>query len=775
MLMLTVFSLMPSCIYEAIDPDSGSCSSPGNYALSLTLDLPVTGNTRSGNDEQYEDYVDPSNIRLLFFKAQGYGDDQNPAFGVDPAADDITLIREFMSTELSFIPIDLTNSYSKKWQVRIPVDPVSDADFITAIRDYDFKIAVLANWPIGDPALLDPDDPINKLHHLETDNYSSDTNRKETYRFLFDENKYGMQMGLTTDWVRSRKEDIKTDAAAWIRAYWNPAIEKQNENGNFQYGSYSDLWFLWNFGGAASDNAMKYESQGDWGATWSNAWEERNGANLRGWITRNIPNGMEEGGAVDLNEVTTDDDPTSKGDINYLQFKTINGAKAVKRLADDGVSYYYGVRLPFTEPKGDNKVIKEEDSGVFSFMARATGNLTIWARPAPGNKQDVKLIVQHGSSASTETLKFSPTDEVQVVTKKISITGAEERLFIYNNTQGNPIEIYQIEYIQDKYLYDTDREGVIPTKDQPIPMYGIQKFGALKDVWREGTVFDLSNFNNQTPSSYQYSDIYLLRSVAKVELLIPASYKPHHVYLRSQNRTARCEPVDVITNTKDIWFDDAGGSTHPDACEWSQLIGRQPFYVTNGDRNSYQKALAWYYGRWDHVNSNPNLVLEPDLEGSGYPHILNPMINRSDFTEFIKAESNDPQYERYVLYVPDKFVDDPNVVGDPKSDPKVCHIEFRGEDDSFTNLDDDNCFRIYFTKGGMTDKVKDINFDEKDEKGRVLNWENVYEQNVENLKKHWPIMRNHRYVFTVLDANSKYLNVKVQILAWKKQEFTVTW
>ena len=768
MLMLTVFSLMPSCIYEAIDPDSGSCSSPGNYALSLTLDLPVTGNTRSGNDEQYEDYVDPSNIRLLFFKAQ---DDQNPAFDVDPAADEITLIREFKSSELSFIPIDLTNSYSKKWQVRIPVEPVKDASFITAIRDYDFKIAVLANWPVGGQALLNPDDPINKLHHLETDNYSSDTNRKETYRFLFDENKYGMQMGLTTDWVRSRKEDIKTDAAAWIRTHWDPTIEEQNKDGKFQYGSYSDLWFLWNFGGAASDNAMKYESQGDWGATWSNAWEKRNGANLRSWITRHISDGTEEGDVDNLNKVTADEDPTNKGDINYLQFKTIENAKAVKRSAGDG-TFYYGVRLPFTKPQEGNTVIKEEDPGVFSFMARATGNLTIWARPVD-NTKDVQLIVQHGSSASTETFKFShETEGVQAVTKKISITGAEERLFIYNSTKDNPIEIYQIEYIQDKYLYDTDREGVIPTERQPIPMYGIQKFGALKDVWREGTVFDLSNFNNQTPSSYQYSDIYLLRSVAKVELLIPKSYKPHHVYLRSQNRTARCEPVDVITNTKDIWFDGAGGSTHPDACEWSQLIGRQPFYDTDGTQSSYQNALAWYYGRWDHVNSN--LAPDPDPKRA-YPHILNPMINRSDFTEFIKAESNDLQYERYVLYVPDKFVDDPNVVGDPTSDPKVCHIEFRGEEDSFTNLDDDNCYRIYFTKGGMTEKVKEIHFDEKDDDGRVLNWENVYEQNVDNLKKHWPIMRNHRYVFTVLDANSKYLNVKVQILAWKKQEFTVTW
>lgn len=529
MMMLAALLLLPSCIYDAID--TATDPSAENYALSLTVELPVIGDTRAEDDdiERYEDYVDPSKIRLLFFTAQETSSDD------DSASKDTTLIREFASSELSFIPIDLSR-YSKQWHVRIPVDPDDDADFITAIRENDFKIAVLANWPetLGkDVPFLEPDESIDKLHHLADDDVYSD-DAEGVYSILFDD-RYETSMGLKTDWV-----------------------EKDEQ-------SYEDA--------------------------------------------------------------------------------------------------------PETE----------KNSG---------------------------------------------------------------------------------------YKFNI---GVAPTAEQPIPMYGIQKFGALKNVWKEGTVFDLSNFDRMTPSSYKYSDICLLRSVAKVELLIPASMGPQAVFLRNANRSARCEPVDVTANTKDIWVDQtaANESKHDINCEWSKLVNtpRPPFYDPEGDLDSYQNALAWYYDRWSHVTP-------PDTE---YPHILNPMIDRSDFTRFLETESQETQYKRYVLYVPEKFVDDPETAGDPTSDPKVCHIEFRVSGDPVDDLDDDNCYRIYFVKDGMTEVVKDIDFTYDEESRIVKNWENVYEKNPDNLKEHWPIMRNHWYKFVVADANSMYLNVEVQILAWKKQEFTVSW
>lgn len=543
MMMLAALLLLPSCIYDAIDPATDP--SAENYALSLTVELPVIGDTRAGNDfEQYEDYVDPSKIRLLFFTAQETSSDD------DSASKDTTLIREFASSELSFIPIDLSR-YSKQWHVRIPVNSSRDAEFIKAIRENDFKIAVLANWPetLGeDKPFLTSGESIDKLHHLADDGvYSDDAKNKGVYSILFNKS-YGTSMGLKTDWVVEDKQS--------------------------------------------------YE---------------------------------------------------------------------------------------------DEDVLKTEKNSGYEFNI-----------------------------------------------------------------------------------------GVAPTEKQPIPMYGIQKFGALKDVWKEGTVFDLSNFDRMTPS-YKYSDICLLRSVAKVELLIPASMGPKEVFLRNANRSARCEPVDVTTNTKDIWFDtDANASKHDSKCEWSELVKMQrtPFYDPKGSLESYPKALAWYYGRWSHVAEKLGADVDTDTDADtdadpGYPHILNPMIDRSDFTRFLETEE-EAQYKRYVLYVPEKFVDDPETAGDPTSDPKVCHIEFRVSGDPVEDLDDDNCYRIYFVKDGMTEVVKKIDFT-KDESGIVKNWENVYEKNPDNLKEHWPIMRNHWYKFVVADANSWYLNVEVQILAWKKQEFTVSW
>lgn len=504
MLTAAMLLLLPSC-HDAVDSDNSSTSADG-YALSLTVELPVTGETRVGESdpEIYEDYIDPAGIRLLFFDAE-----------------ENTLTREFKSSQLSFIPIDLTSRYSKKWHVRIPVKSDEDADFIAAVRAKDFRIAVLANWPVTeDQTLLEKGENIDELHHLANDSYSSDE-KKNIYGFLFN-NEDDPAMGLTTDWV----------------------------------------------------------------------------------------------------------------------------------------------------------------------------------------------------------------------------LGAE------------PTAV-------------TDYSG-IGTDAQKIPMYGIQKFRALENFWTEGTVFDLSDFDRMTPSSYEFSDIYLIRSVAKVELYIPTSYGAHHVFLRSQNRFARCEPVDVITDTKETWFDRSSNASanHSNNCEWTQLIGHTPFYDEKGDLSSYQNALAWYYSRWDNVTST--------VEDSNWPHIINPVIDRSDFTLFIKTESDKAKYDRYVLYVPEKFVDDPDVAGDPTSAPKVCHIEFRGKNDPSDDLDDDNCFRIYFVDKGMTGKVNDVTF-EKDDDGNDLNWENVYEKDAKNLQEHWPIMRNHNYVFTVQDANSRFLDVKVQILAWKKQEFTVSW
>ena len=762
---IAALSLTASCLYDKFPPCDPEDPDGSEAFLSMKISLQVMDKTRATADfEKYEDEIDTRTLRLLFF---------------DAATD--VCFKTFTYNDLVFIPIEDSKEHSvKNLYVRIPV---TDDDFVKTIREKAFKIAVLANWPADTPALKEGA-AVNRLHHLtsaDKDPMGKD-GKDKIYGFLSGDGGY---LGMYTDWVGSKMaatgKDALTEenAADWIRANWDPALLKNELGGPYQYDTYSDLWFLWNFGGADrvdagsdanatgsdanSSNAIKYKK-------WAGEWEKRNGERLRKWITDAIAEN--DGKMTDLVDNT---DGTYK-DRNYLRFKTIEGAMAVVR--PESGKTYYGVRLPKVAPSGSNSVMKEEDPGVFSFMARATGNLSITARHAGSNyEKDAKIVVQRGNSASTTDFNFSGSG-VTTITKKISITGDEERLFIYNgstNSQTSPnlVDIFQIEYIQDKYLYDTDRKGVTPA-EQRIPMYGIQQYGALGNVWIKGTVFDLSDFNGTGPSDYAYHDITLLRSVAKVELMIPSSLGPHHVFLRSQNRTARCEPVDVSTSTGTIWTD-VSGAGHPAACEWFQIKGHQPFFdidEAKKDVSFYQSDLAWYFGTWkDPENGKIGKVTVPDKRYGGtqtdYPHILNPMINRSDFTEFLPAGTVDGMYNRYVLYVPEKFVDDPDTAGDKTSSPKVCHIEFRSADDPFTNLDDNNCYRIYFVEGGVAAGAKIPDFTKPDGSEYYNTWEKVYEEDIENLKNHWPIMRNHLYSFTVKDLNSRIAVVNLEVLPWK--------
>ena len=212
--------------------------------------------------------------------------------------------------------------------------------------------------------------------------------------------------------------------------------------------------------------------------------------------------------------------------------------------------------------------------------------------------------------------------------------------------------------------------------------------------------------------------------------------------------------------------------------------------------------LAWYYGSWknnqgnigsgDNIVQVPNetdygntLITQPNLKTEDpphqfwtqYPHIINPRIERSDFVEFEPVGEAKGIYNRYVLYVPEKFVDDPNSDGKVKENPKVCHIEFRRGDmdadtpkDPYLNVDDNYCYRIYFTKGGYNNESNLIPKFEADKPGTKdkQTWENMYEQNVDNLKKHWPIVRNHVYSFVVEDAKNKVVVVKLEVLPWKE-------
>lgn len=254
---------LSSCIYDKFDVDDQPEQKPyveGNY-IGMQIELPVMTRDESSDWEKFEDYIDQDSFQLIFV----YGDETDTQ-NYDK------VFKTFLSSQLSIIPIaDSYQGQVKNWYVQIPLDE----DFEKNIRENDFKIAVIANWPVGkENAVLADGESIHKLHHIFDDARDPYKN-SSVFGFLGEDGKFSP----FKDYVKSKNEDITADGADnWIRANWNPALEANKEDSyqNAGLGDYYDLWLCWNFGGNL--NAVEYPGQAD-------AWEKRNGAYLRNWIT----------------------------------------------------------------------------------------------------------------------------------------------------------------------------------------------------------------------------------------------------------------------------------------------------------------------------------------------------------------------------------------------------------------------------------------------------------------------------------------------------------
>lgn len=780
--------LAGACSDEKLDVN-GDASGAGptpleGYTLSFRMSLPTLGgDSRSivSKVEEYENYVDPDKLYIFFLI-----EDPDPQDKKD---------RVFWKFEpgdpaVSMIPVSFENldeQYEKNWYVKISIPDIENhEEFVARLKYNDFKIAVMANASPGSIKLkgstgtsgnLTLGDDINLLHfqsnstkdpyYLAGNTYGID---KNPYFFLFKDQPdeaFGI-LGQYTDWVKDRYLSLNdvygpSDVEQWIRSLWNPTSNKN-------WGDYTDLRLLWNFGG--KENAtIPYDYFGE-------NWEAKNGEKLREIIT----NTAEEDPNI-LEPFKTEEHIS----LEYIDFADgVTHAAAVKKEIGSG-SWRYGVKLPKQSNagfvNGNYNRINPADGGCLAFTAIGSGHLYITAAAPEGS---AKIIAQVGKKFEHVEMEVAGEDPVTSGRLAISITGDSTPIYIFTDAGSeSDAEIYQIDFIRDTYLSETDREGIKPSKEHPIEMYGVASYNAIRDLWAPGTSFDLDNYNGTSPDYPDADKTYfhpvpLLRSVAKVIVLIPKALEPHDVYLRCANRYARWEPSDVRSNTLDIWGDivpDISQDHSKDPkCEFSRLIGLNPFYNPSenkeGQLASYQKKLAWYYGSWIDEKIMPESTPITNL-ALNYPHIINPLIYRSDFVQFLQTEDEEI-YHKYVLYVPEKFVDDPeNIIdenGIENSIPKLCHIEFRSGGDSNENLDDNNCYRIYFTTGGVIPgKTPDL----RDENHT---WEKAYEQNVDNIKKHWPIMRNHCYRFTVQDISNLAVIVNLEVLPWRRvKDIEVSW
>lgn len=721
--------------------------------------IDIIGNSKTENGEKKYDF------RILFF-------DKNDNFLFEPDDYAINQIEDY--------DYDVDNNIgsgakSNRWRIEIPEHVLIRNGAYGVIMDEGFKIAVLANWPRygnndnQEPLTFQKGEKLYKISHYWYDSFyaTQKLNGEEVFHFLteFGDNK-GL-MGATFDWVENGY--VNQDAAAYEihfgeRKYAHQLIRKNN--GGLNSHTYKHIWRVWNFG---NDSFLSENNEGvseEWplGEQWSIA----NDTEKKSILATVGENGLNDYAGFSKNEKENDG-------LNLGTYISFNGqyAPRTEQPGVDKVSWneeggYITLQEGLTydeHAERTNQLVASKITG-FHLRAFAAGTLRIVAKKADGVEnasigiQKRKDYGNGNSNLSQRPNTGTLTEDFQTFEIPISPVSGEinpeympgEPLDIYIYSVGGAVDFAQIEYYEDRRLYDTDRQGVLVDKDHLIPMYGIQEFAAIGGYLTPGETLNLS----EPGHTYPHKKVYLLRSLAKVELYLPADWNPTHIYMRSNNRTNRCEPMDVSTPTEILWNGGTYNGHRFDGvkAELDRIQDYGSFYKA-GEKNLtvYQNKLSWFYGAWqernnDEVNEKTwafNYNSIPTNSGD-YPRIYNARINRSDYTLFRKMETKDG-YTRYILYVGEKNIEDPNTHGEMDDSPKVPHIEmrFNGINDD-ANLDDNDCYRIYFVR-----KQPDIERSEMDD----------YETKLEDP---YPIMRNYIYRFKVTGINSKgNPNVGLQI------------
>lgn len=838
---LASLAIFASCTDDALKPGpDNNPDNDSNYYLTFKIGLQSLGTgTRAGSSpvEEYEDYVDVEKLYIMFFinDDSATEDTGTPPYNRENAYQQYNNYKLYKMFEpgdpaVSMIPVayNTKDYYDKCWYVKISIPDIKDAsgnnvgeNFANILRKNDFRVAVMANAETGKKIILEEatydenknlilGSDINEIHRQtpSTDIYVN-PDLIDFYGFLYEgkvnenKNKY---LGYYTDWVTLRNQtDINrkyflnvNEAAQLIRNIYDPV------ESSIPYEDYKNMWSVWNFGGDAGDNALTYPTDH------LDSWNAVNGSYLYSIMSKALENessnNIEESFATGPKVPDPDNaDKQIDGETVYLEYISFEKndvfASAVKQESVENYKFYYGIQLPKNQnDEGNNgsnyMKFNPDHGGCFAFKATGSGHLIITASVASQgdveSNNTARILAQIGKKNEHVTYEFNSSSP-ESKSNSITIEGDSQTIYIYtdSSSESEPV-IYQIEYIKDTYLYLTDHQGIAPTKDYPIQMYGVQSYAKLEKLWEEGESFDLDDYHGigndydfpYNPDNTYFHPIPLLRSVAKVIVRIPKSLNARHVYLRSVNRYARWEPTDVKSNTTDIWFDGTEDfkDQHIETCEFWNIVDQPPFFdptdnPTDAQELSFKQKLAWYYGSWMEqgiIDKQNKIDTKDEKNNFDYPHIMNALVDRTDFVKFLDAGTEEI-YDKYVLYVPEKYVDDPDNMFDDNgiehSVPKVCHVEFRVDGDPDDNLDDNNCYRIYFTEKGFNDKMAIPDMRDDDH-----SWEKLYEQDKENLQVHWPIIRNHVYQFTVEDIKKQIVIVSLEVLPWKKvDDIKVSW
>lgn len=324
----------------------------------------------------------------------------------------------------------------------------------------------------------------------------------------------------------------------------------------------------------------------------------------------------------------------------------------------------------------------------------------------------------------------------------------------------------QKKYENGKVIPDPNNKGkdatffFLPDKEShPIPMYGCQKFPRIPDSWKPGTPFNVSEFfeGQEGTENFSTSKIYLLRSLVRIDLIIPTSIatKVENVRLKYANVMARTEPLDVATPTNLIWENSTTD------CEWHNLCKYGPIIKEDYSKNTelkkvFLQRMGWFYGAWKdwwNFKANESTWQESYLtSGSSdmpHPRIYNPVIQRNQEGQLVDCKINDPGNHHYVAYCGERNINDPSNFTDfsyGKTEFAYLYFEADGYAYAFplTDFSKNTLSGRYSYKqvvdGGDTNLM--ANYRQEMATGGENNW-------------NYPLLRNHTYVFTVNKLKGK--------------------
>lgn len=869
--MLFISGILAGCVDNDLSMPGGADKDiyqveEDEYALGVTISLGKLsgGNTRAALSDlgpnglkDIEEYVNTENLYILFFNIDG------------------TYL--FSINKPTAIPIGQSAiGNDNQWFIKIPVKDIN-SNLIKYIEENPFKIAVLANWTFDSDYNLGEDlsgweefkfnEPLDADGNLTYDEFGkltgdhisllSHAQRDKVYENLenhgYDHLSYqtstGPHMGPYTEWVsnyhNSIKEaeiDIRNNYDVTNNTYSNSSAKYAKDELNHFKIAYNNMWHLWNFGGN-DDSRFEFIAADAQKTEWLKLnqkakeafWEDGNATasvpKMLHWSMDKYET-LEIAPGIMPNSVVDYDYSTGNGPSDEELAKFIGLTITTPNLSWEDHSAGNPLNIAIPSSFGGNLYpyihFKANADGYLRVNYEAKGGAKLFAHigqnyTAQTNNQYQRDNKKNrfectvGDDGQFGDIPFEPKDVYIYMVVDPNYIPPEPEEGMEPQVVEPSVTIYGIEYIESRHLYDVDRRGILPSKDYPIPMYGIQDFDAIGEYWEPGVLFNLSQFNNAQKEGYSYRNISLLRSLSRVEVkLLKSAFpkKPSHVFLRSTNRSARITPVDFFTPTDIIWngfnpsnisdikrlqnYIAAGNlneqhiieNTPGIKGEIENIMQYGPIYIGSNNNQGqsdkqmmeeYRKTTAWPFGIWEKQwgwDWNRGTTLEYfDTYQVGqtrahtgqtvpeYPRILHTRISRSDYVRMTEVE--DPNYYHYIIYIPEKNITDADNPGNIADRPKIAHIEIRfnggmpdkgnDEDNLVDNFDDNGAYRLYFTEGGRAN-LGSFNFTGRD------SWD-AYEYDWDIAKQHWPIMRNHEYIFTVTGSPTNYGNVDLQVSA----------